>query len=83
MGAIGDGYDNAPMESFWGSMQVELLNRRGWHTFVELATAVADYIDNFYNTTRRHSSIGYLTPHEFEELHSSKGQARLLQEVAQ
>lgn len=54
MGTVGDCYDNAPMESFWGSMQVELLNRKKWLTYVELATAMADYIENFYNPLRRH-----------------------------
>lgn len=71
MGTVGDCYDNAPMESFWGSMQIELLNRQRWRTKVELAGAIADYIENFYNPARRHSSLGYLTPSEFEDLHST------------
>jgi putative transposase len=71
MGTPGDCYDNAPMESFWGSMQIELLNRQKWRTHLELAIAIADYIENFYNPSRRHSSIGYLTPNEFEDLHST------------
>ncbi len=45
----------APMESFWGSMQVELLNRQRWRTNLELAVAIADYIEHFDNPTRRHS----------------------------
>ena len=45
MGTVGDCYDNAPMESFWGSMQIELLNRQSWRTKMELALAMADYID--------------------------------------
>ncbi|HUC36359.1 MAG TPA: IS3 family transposase, partial [Acidimicrobiales bacterium] len=54
MGTIGDCFDNAPMESFWGTMQIELLNRKKtWMTYVELATAMADYIVNFYNPLRR------------------------------
>ncbi len=57
MGTVGDCYDNSPMESLWGSMQIELLNRQKRMTYVELATAMADYIVNFYNTRRRHSSI--------------------------
>jgi len=69
MGTVGDCYDNAPMESFWGSMQIELLNRRPWRTKLELGIAMADWIDNFYNPTRRHSSLGYLTPDEFEAKH--------------
>lgn len=72
MGTIGDCYDNAPMESFWGRMQVELLNRKEWITIVELSIAMADYICNFYNAERRHSSLGYLTPREFELIESSK-----------
>ena len=75
MGTVGDCYDNAPMESFWGSMQIELLNRQKWFTVVELSTAMADYIENFYNPARRHSSISYLTPDECEALHLSETQA--------
>ena len=71
MGTVGDCYDNAPMESFWGSMQIELLNRQRWRTKMELALAIAEYIDHFYNSGRRHSSLGYLTPNEFEDLHST------------
>ena len=71
MGTVGDCYDNAPMESFWGSMQIELLNRQRWRTNLELAVGMADYIENFYNTARRHSALNYLTPIEFEDLHST------------
>jgi putative transposase len=70
MGTVGDCYDNAPMESFWGSMQIELLNRHKWRTNLELAIAIADYIDHFYNSDRRHSSLGYLTPNEYETAHA-------------
>jgi transposase InsO family protein len=59
------------MESFWGSMQIELLNRQTWRTKLELAVGMADYIENFYNTARRHSALNYLTPIEFEDLHST------------
>lgn len=44
-GTVGDGLDNAMMESFWSSMQIELLNRRKWRTRVELANAIFDYIE--------------------------------------
>jgi len=50
------------MESFWCTLRVELLNRRQWRTNPELAIAIADYIEHFYNSSRRHSSLGYLTP---------------------
>jgi putative transposase len=78
MGTVGDCFDNAPMESFWGSMQIELVNRKKWMTYVELATAMADYIVNFYNTRRRHSSLDYLTPNEYEALPSQNAPARTL-----
>ena len=78
MGTVGDCYDNAPMESFWGSMQIELLNRQKWRTKIELAVAMADYIEHFYNPDRRHSSLDYLTPNEFEDLHSTTTQQATL-----
>ena len=62
------------MESFWGSMQIELLNRQKWRTKMELGLAIAEYIDHFYNPARRHSSLGYLTPNEFEDIHSNPNQ---------
>ncbi len=77
MGTIGDCYDNAPMESFWGSMQIELLNRKKWRTKIELSIAIADYIEHFYNSDRRHSSIEYFTPNEFQELQSKETQTQL------
>jgi len=77
MGTVGDCYDNAPMESFWGTLQTELLNRQRWRTNLELAIAIADYIDHFYNPSRRHSSLGYLTPNEFERIHSPQPPATL------
>jgi putative transposase len=77
MGTVGDCFDNAPMESFWGSMQIELLNRQSWRTKLELGIAIAEYLDHFYNAERRHSSLGYLTPNEFEALHLPKPPAKL------
>ena len=61
-GTIGDGLDNAMIESFWSSMQIELLNRKRWRTRVELANAMFDYIEIFHNRQRRHSLLGYLSP---------------------
>jgi putative transposase len=66
MGAVGAPFDNAMVEAFWARMQVELLNRQRWRTRIELATAIADYIERFHNTRRRHSSLNMLTPTEFE-----------------
>ncbi len=67
MGTIGDGYDNAMIESFWSRMQIELLDRKKWKTRTELANAIFDYIEIFHNRQRRHSSLGWLTPSEFEK----------------
>ena len=63
-GTVGDCFDNAATESFWARLQVELLNTRRWATTIELAAAMADYIDNFYNVERRHSYLGNISPTE-------------------
>ncbi len=65
-GSVGDAFDNAMMESFWGSMQIELLNRKRWRTRLELTNAIFDYIEVFYNRQRRHSELDCVSPVEFE-----------------
>jgi Integrase core domain len=62
-------YDNAVVESFWGRMQVELLNRQRWRTRVELANAIFEYMEGFHNRRRRHSYLDWATPLEFETKH--------------
>ena len=69
MGTIGDCYDNSMMESFWGSMQLELLDRKTWETRDELANAIFEWIECWYNPYRRHSSIGMHSPARFEAHH--------------
>jgi len=64
--------DNAMIESFWGRMQAELLDRKTWTTVVELSLAMADYIENFRNTTRRHSSLAMLTSIEYERINATQ-----------
>lgn len=66
MGSVGDCYDNAMVESFWSRMQVELLNRQRWKTRTELANAIFEYLEIFHNRQRRHSSLGMLSPVEYE-----------------
>jgi putative transposase len=61
MGKVASAYDNALMESFFGSMQIELLDRRTWLTRAELANAIFEWIEAFYNPTRRHSALDYLS----------------------
>ncbi|MGP5731556.1 IS3 family transposase, partial [Arthrobacter rhombi] len=65
-GSVGDGLDNAMVESFWSSMQIELLNRKKWKTRIELANAIFEYIEVFYNRRRRHSSLEYATPNDYD-----------------
>ena len=50
------------MESFWSSMQIELLNRKRWRTRIDLANAIFEYIEIFYNRQRRHSQLHYESP---------------------
>jgi len=66
MGSTGDCYDNAMIEAFWGRMQTELLNRQRWRTRLELANAIFDYPGIFHNRQRRHSSLGMLSPIQYE-----------------
>ncbi len=66
MGTVGDALDNAVAESFFATLQTELLNSGCWATRRGLATAVFDYVEAFYNRTRRHSSLGQLSPAEYE-----------------
>jgi putative transposase len=67
MGATGDAYDNALAEAFFATLKKELINRHPWPTRRALKTAVFDYIEAFYNRNRRHSTLGYLSPIQFEE----------------
>lgn len=72
MGTIGDALDNAMAESFFATLQTELLDRRVWPTRMALTTAIFDYIEGFYNRRRRHSALGYLSPAEFERRQTLK-----------
>jgi putative transposase len=66
MGSVGDAYDNAMCESFFATLECELLARHRFRTQAEARSAVFDFIEGFYNPRRRHSSIGYLSPMDFE-----------------
>jgi putative transposase len=74
MGSIGDCYDNSMMESFWGTMQLELLDSRTWNSRAELANAIFEWIECWYNPKRRHSSIGMLSPVDYEAAHRAPNQ---------
>ena len=77
MGSIGDCFDNAVVEAFWGRMQVELLNRQRWRTRIELANAIFEYLEVFHNRQRRHSALGMRTPIEYERIHHDNPSAAL------
>lgn len=66
MGSVGDALDNAVAESFYATLQTELLDRQAWATRSGLQLAIFEYIEVFYNRRRRHSALGYLTPAEYE-----------------
>ncbi len=66
MGTVGDCFDNAMAESFFATLECELLDRTVLRTRDDARLAVFDFIEGFYNPKRRHSSIGYLSPVEFE-----------------
>jgi putative transposase len=66
MGSVGDAYDNAMAESFFATLERELLNRRRFKTQTEARLAVFEWIEGWYNPHRRHSSLGYLSPINYE-----------------
>ncbi len=66
MGSVGDAYDNAMAESFFATLECELLDRRRFKTHTEARIALFEFIEGFYNPRRRHSSLGYLSPATFE-----------------
>jgi putative transposase len=66
MGSVGDAYDNAMAESFFATLECELLDRHRFKTQAEARIAVFGFIEGFYNLRRRHSSLGYLSPIKFE-----------------
>ena len=66
MGTIGDCFDNSVAESFFATLQTELLDRSTWATREQLANAAFAFIEGFYNPRRRHSTLGYLSPADYE-----------------
>ena len=67
MSGVGDCWDNAVAESFFATLKRELADRADWHTRDEARTAVFEYIEVWYNQQRRHSSLGYLSPADYEQ----------------
>jgi putative transposase len=66
-------WDNAVAESFFASLKLELIDRRSWATRGQVRRAVFDYIERFFNRQRLHSTLGYLTPADYEaKIHHHK-----------
>ncbi len=66
MGSVGDCFDNAMYESFFATLECELLDRRPFESQAEASMAIFEFIEGWYNPHRRHSSIGYLSPVNYE-----------------
>ena len=78
MGTVGDAYDNAMAESFFATLECELIDRRKWETRTEARLALFTYIEGWYNPRRRHSALGQTSPANFERRYRDR--ARALQE---
>ncbi len=76
MGSVGDAYDNAMCESFFATLECELLDRQRFHTPTEARLAVFDFIEGWYNPQRRHSALGYLSPLAYERAAAANGVGR-------
>jgi putative transposase len=71
MGSVGDAYDNAMCESFFATLECELLERRRFETQAVARMAVFDFIEGWYNTDRRHSGLGQVSPLNYERRHAA------------
>jgi len=69
MGSVGDCYDNAVCETFHATLKKERIYRQSWPTRAAARTAIFGYIEGWYNPRRRHSTLAYLSPIEFERQH--------------
>ena len=69
MGSVGDAFDNAMAESFFATLECELLDREHFRTPAEAVPVVFEWIEGWYNSHRRHSALGYLSPNDFERKH--------------
>jgi putative transposase len=68
-GSVGDAYDNAIGESFFATLECELIDRRRFRSHREARMAVFPFIEGVYNPSRRHSALGYLSPIEYQRKH--------------
>ena len=66
MSGTGDGFDNTVAESFFATLEFELIMQHDWHTRAEARRAIFRYIETWYNRKRRHSTLGYVSPTDYE-----------------
>ena len=66
MGSLGDGYDNALCESFFGTLECELIERCTFRTQAQARIAIFEFIEAWYNPNRRHSNLGQILPAQYE-----------------
>ena len=66
MGSVGDAYDNAMCESFFATLECELIDRRRFHSQAEARMAIFTFVEGWYNPRRRHSALDYLSPVDYE-----------------
>ena len=71
MGTVGDAYDNAMAESFFATLECELIDRRSWRSKAQARSALFTWIEGWYNPRRRHSSLGQRSPINFERKHDA------------
>jgi putative transposase len=83
MGSRGDAYDNAVAETFFATLKKELVNRRSWSSRLELQSAVFEYIEAFYNRRRRHSTLGMVSPAEYEQTQTMETSIKIKQPTTQ
>ena len=78
MGSVGDADDNAMAESFFASLECELIDKRFWKNKTEARLAIFTWIESWYNPTRRHSGLGYLSPNNFERKLNENNQTAII-----
>jgi putative transposase len=81
MGTVGDAYDNAMAESFFATLECELIARRKWETKTKARLEIFTWIETWYNPHRRHSGLGQMSPINFEKLQQEKKQTTIDSEL--
>jgi putative transposase len=75
MGTVGDSYDNAVAESFFATLKAELVDRQPWPSRARAQLAIFEYVEGWYNRRRRHSTLNYRSPVDYERTHGKPDEA--------